>query len=212
LLLSFRRPLINSSLINTYILILHKIFTQLCREFWLQTIPLRLRTKLYDKINISIFPLWTFHLYVVTFQKHLHMGYISLSWRDHLLLKSKIIGYSLKFVIVFQKTFDKFIFNKHLYSYITQIIDNRYYGRVVTIDCNEHIWIFEHSNFLWRQFGVGLCPYMGNGCVYGLILFPPSLFGFLEFIENHTPFYSYVCSNYSAILATLQITSYALGA
>jgi hypothetical protein len=24
--------------------------------------------------------LWTFHLYVVTFQQHLHMEYISLSW------------------------------------------------------------------------------------------------------------------------------------
>jgi hypothetical protein len=27
-----------------------------------------------------IFPLWTFHLYVRTFQQHLHMEYISLSW------------------------------------------------------------------------------------------------------------------------------------
>jgi hypothetical protein len=27
----------------------------------------------------SIFPLWTFHLYVATFQQHLHMEYISLS-------------------------------------------------------------------------------------------------------------------------------------
>jgi hypothetical protein len=26
---------------------------------------------------------------------------------------------------------------------------------------------------------VGLCPYMGNGCVYGPIWFPPSLLGFL---------------------------------
>jgi hypothetical protein len=25
--------------------------------------------------------------------------------------------------------------------------------------------------------GVGLCPYMGNGCVYGLIWFPPWVFG-----------------------------------
>jgi hypothetical protein len=31
---------------------------------------------------ISIFPLWTFHLYVATFQQHLHMEYISLSWYD----------------------------------------------------------------------------------------------------------------------------------
>ena len=29
---------------------------------------------------ISIFPLWTFHLYVATFQQHLHMEYTSLSW------------------------------------------------------------------------------------------------------------------------------------
>ena len=29
-----------------------------------------------------MFPLWTFHLYVVTFQLHLHMEYISLSWYD----------------------------------------------------------------------------------------------------------------------------------
>jgi hypothetical protein len=28
---------------------------------------------------ISIFPLWTFHLYVATFQQHLHMEYISQS-------------------------------------------------------------------------------------------------------------------------------------
>jgi hypothetical protein len=28
---------------------------------------------------ISIFSLWTFHLYVATFQQHLHMEYISLS-------------------------------------------------------------------------------------------------------------------------------------
>ena len=31
---------------------------------------------------ISISPLWTFHLYVATFQLHLHMDYISLSWYD----------------------------------------------------------------------------------------------------------------------------------
>ena len=31
---------------------------------------------------ISIFPLWTFHLYVATFQQHLHMEYIYLSWYD----------------------------------------------------------------------------------------------------------------------------------
>ena len=40
----------------------------------------RLRTKLYDKRDDLKFPLWTFHSYVATFQQHLHMEYISLSW------------------------------------------------------------------------------------------------------------------------------------
>jgi hypothetical protein len=31
---------------------------------------------------ITNFPLWTFHLYVATFQQYLHMEYISLSWSD----------------------------------------------------------------------------------------------------------------------------------
>jgi hypothetical protein len=33
---------------------------------------------------ISIFPLWSFHLYIIiaTFQQHLHMEYLSLSWYD----------------------------------------------------------------------------------------------------------------------------------
>ena len=34
------------------------------------------------KEMISISPLWTFHLYVATFQQHLHMEYISLRWYD----------------------------------------------------------------------------------------------------------------------------------
>ena len=34
------------------------------------------------KEMISIFPLWTFHLYIATFQQLLHMVYISLSWYD----------------------------------------------------------------------------------------------------------------------------------
>jgi hypothetical protein len=42
----------------------------------------RLRTKHYEKRDVSIFPLWTFHLYVATFEQHLHMEYISLSWYD----------------------------------------------------------------------------------------------------------------------------------
>jgi hypothetical protein len=37
---------------------------------------------LISKEMISIFPLWTFHLYVATFQQHLHMEYISPSWYD----------------------------------------------------------------------------------------------------------------------------------
>jgi hypothetical protein len=32
--------------------------------------------------SFSIFPLWTFHLYVATFQQHLHMEYMSLRWYD----------------------------------------------------------------------------------------------------------------------------------
>jgi len=31
---------------------------------------------------ISIFPLWTLYLFVATFQQHLYMEYISLSWSD----------------------------------------------------------------------------------------------------------------------------------
>ena len=30
----------------------------------------------------SIFPFWTFHLYVAIFQQHLYMEYISISWSD----------------------------------------------------------------------------------------------------------------------------------
>ena len=37
--------------------------------------------------------------------------------------------------------------------------------------------------------GVGLCPYLGNGCVYGLIWFPPSLLGLLWCIKTLTPYY-----------------------
>jgi hypothetical protein len=35
-----------------------------------------------EKEMMSIFPLWTFHSYVATFQQHLHMEYASLSWYD----------------------------------------------------------------------------------------------------------------------------------
>jgi hypothetical protein len=40
----------------------------------------RLRTKLYDKRDDFNFPIVNFYLYVATFQQHLHMQYISLSW------------------------------------------------------------------------------------------------------------------------------------
>jgi len=43
------------------------------------------------KEMISIFPLWTFHLYIATFQWHLHVEYISLSWYDILELVVPII-------------------------------------------------------------------------------------------------------------------------
>jgi hypothetical protein len=39
---------------------------------------------------ISIFPSWPFHSYVATFQQHLHMVYISLSWYDILELVGSI--------------------------------------------------------------------------------------------------------------------------
>ena len=42
----------------------------------------RLRSNLTTKEMMSIFPLWTFLLYVATFQWHLHMEYISLIWSD----------------------------------------------------------------------------------------------------------------------------------
>ena len=56
---------------------------------------------------------------------------------------------------------------------------------------HDHIWIFKHSIFFYDvSSAVGLCPYMGNGCVYGRIWFPPSLHRFLGCIKNHTPYYS----------------------
>jgi hypothetical protein len=42
----------------------------------------RVKTKHYDKRDYFIFPLWTFYLFVATFQQRLHMEYISLSWYD----------------------------------------------------------------------------------------------------------------------------------
>jgi hypothetical protein len=42
----------------------------------------RIERNFTTKKIISIFPLWTFHLYVAAFQQHLHMEYIYLSWYD----------------------------------------------------------------------------------------------------------------------------------
>ena len=60
--------------------------------------------------------------------------------------------------------------------------------------CNESV-IMTIYGFLNIQFfcdvssGLGLCPYMEHGCVYGLIWFPPSLLGFLECIKCPLPYY-----------------------
>jgi hypothetical protein len=52
---------------------------------------------------------------------------------------------------------------------------------------DDHICIFEHSIVLWCKFRCGLCPYIRNGCVYGLIWFPPSLHVFLGCIKKPHP-------------------------
>jgi hypothetical protein len=41
-----------------------------------------LQTQRTHREKISIFPWWTFHFYLATFQQHLHVEYISLSWSD----------------------------------------------------------------------------------------------------------------------------------
>ena len=48
-------------------------------------------------------------------------------------------------------------------------------------------WIF--YIFLRQTNGVGLCPYMGNGCVYGIIC---ERHRFLVCIKLNTPYYSYI--------------------
>jgi len=40
----------------------------------------RFSTKRYDKRNYFNFPIVDFHLYVVTFQQHLHMEHMSVNW------------------------------------------------------------------------------------------------------------------------------------
>ena len=53
-------------------------------------------------------------------------------------------------------------------------------------------WPYMNFNFFCDvSSGVGLCPYMGNGCVYYLIWVPPSLLGFLSWLKCPLPYYSY---------------------
>ena len=46
------------------------------------------RIRLFDK---KLFPLWTFHLYVATFQQYPHNDYISLIWYNSLELQAPIM-------------------------------------------------------------------------------------------------------------------------
>ena len=51
---------------------------------------------------------------------------------------------------------------------------------------------FNFYNFFFcgvRRKGVGLCRYMGNGCLYGITCFPPSLLGFFGGLKLNTPYY-----------------------
>jgi hypothetical protein len=71
---------------------------------------------------IFIFPLWTFHLYAATFQQHLHMEYISLSWSDRrLLLTRKLLNQGFLPLILSksldsQGTYSWFTFVKNITS------------------------------------------------------------------------------------------------
>jgi hypothetical protein len=55
-------------------------------QWYIKKNPLQIGKHFYsfymELMMISIFPLLNFHLYVPTFQQHLHMKYISLSWSD----------------------------------------------------------------------------------------------------------------------------------
>ena len=62
-------------------IIIFRVILKLYPNAW-KTFPHYFRMKLYDKRYDSIFTLWTFHLYVATFQQYLHMEYISLNWYD----------------------------------------------------------------------------------------------------------------------------------
>ena len=41
-----------------------------------------MKNEILGQMIISIFPLWTFHLYIATFQQQLYMEYTSLRWSD----------------------------------------------------------------------------------------------------------------------------------
>ena len=52
---------------------------------------------------------------------------------------------------------------------------------------HDHIWIFEHSNFLWRQFQGGVMPLYGKWvCLWPYMVpsFPPWVFG--VYIKPHS--------------------------
>jgi hypothetical protein len=55
---------------------------------------------------------------------------------------------------------------------------------------HDHIWIFEHSIFLWRQFRGGVMLLYGKWVFLWPYMVPPSLLGFFGCIKNHTPYYS----------------------
>ena len=57
---------------------------------------------------------------------------------------------------------------------------------------HDHIWIFEYSIFLWRQFRGGVMPLYGKWVCIWIICFPPSPLGFLGCIKLITPYYSQV--------------------
>ena len=58
---------------------------------------------------------------------------------------------------------------------------------------HDNIWIFEHSNFWDVSSGVGLCPIMGNGCVYDLIWERHSFLGCIKLITlYYSSFISYI--------------------
>ena len=54
---------------------------------------------------------------------------------------------------------------------------------------HDHIWIFEYSIFLWRQFRGGVMPLYGKWVCIWIIWFPPSPLGFLGCIKLITPYY-----------------------